>query len=64
VANDLMTLERDTIRRVLLETDWNKSLAASRLGLTRSQLYVRLRRHSLFPRHALSASNTSRGFES
>ncbi len=61
---DLMTLERDTIRRVLLETDWNKSQAANRLGLSRSQLYVRLRRHSLLRRHALNTSDTSRGFES
>jgi transcriptional regulator with GAF, ATPase, and Fis domain len=61
---DLMTLERDTIRRVLLETDWNKSQAASRLGLSRSQLYVRLRRHSLHRRHALHTSDTSHRLES
>jgi transcriptional regulator with GAF, ATPase, and Fis domain len=44
---DLTALERRTIERVLRETAWNKSKAATRLGLTRSQLYVRLRRHAL-----------------
>jgi transcriptional regulator with PAS, ATPase and Fis domain len=44
---DLRTLERGIIERVLRETEWNKSKAASRLGLSRSQLYVRLRRHAL-----------------
>jgi transcriptional regulator with PAS, ATPase and Fis domain len=44
---DLRTAERVTIERTLRETDWNKSKAARRLGLTRTQLYARLRRHGL-----------------
>jgi transcriptional regulator with GAF, ATPase, and Fis domain len=35
------------VEQVLLETGWNKSKAASRLGLTRTQLYVRIRRYGL-----------------
>ena len=45
--SDLSIVERSTIQRVLNETDWNKSKAASRLGLTRTQLYGRLRRYGL-----------------
>ncbi len=44
---NLGALERRTIEQVLRETDWNKSKAARRLGLTRTQLYVRLRRYGL-----------------
>jgi transcriptional regulator with GAF, ATPase, and Fis domain len=46
-SHDLGTIERQTIENVLRETDWNKSKAARRLGLTRTQLYVRLRRYGL-----------------
>jgi transcriptional regulator with PAS, ATPase and Fis domain len=46
-ANDLGAIERQTIETVLRETDGNKSKTARRLGLTRTQLYVRLRRHGL-----------------
>jgi transcriptional regulator with PAS, ATPase and Fis domain len=46
---DLSTAERRTIERVLQETDWNKARAARRLGITRTQLYVRLRRYALDP---------------
>ena len=46
-ASDLSVVERGTIQRVLNETDWNKSKAARRLGLTRTQLYGRLRRYGL-----------------
>jgi DNA-binding NtrC family response regulator len=45
--NDLGALERQTIENALRVTDWNKSKAARRLGLTRTQLYVRLRRYGL-----------------
>ena len=48
--SDLKVVERGTIERILLETDWNKAKAARRLGLTRTQLYARLRRHGLEPR--------------
>jgi transcriptional regulator with GAF, ATPase, and Fis domain len=47
VTNDLQTVERRRIEQVLRETDGNKSRAASRLGLTRTQLYVRLRKYDL-----------------
>ncbi len=40
-------LERGTIERILRETDWNKAKTARRLGLTREQLYGRLRRYGL-----------------
>lgn len=45
--HDLPTLERQKIEDVLRRTDWNKSKAARLLGLTRTQLYVRLRRHGI-----------------
>jgi transcriptional regulator with PAS, ATPase and Fis domain len=44
---DLGAIERHTIKNVLRETDWNKSNTARKLGLTRTQLYVRQRRYSL-----------------
>ena len=47
VPTDLRDLERRTIEQVLRETRWNKAQAARQLGLTRSQLYFRLRRHGL-----------------
>lgn len=46
-TTDLGTVERDMIARVLRECRWNKSKAAQRLGLTRTQLYVRLRKYEL-----------------
>jgi DNA-binding NtrC family response regulator len=45
--HDLGTMERQTIESVLRQTDWNKSKTARQLGLTRTQLYVRLRRYGL-----------------
>jgi DNA-binding NtrC family response regulator len=45
--HDLGAIERQTIENALRQTDWNKSKAARRLGLTRTQLYVRLRRYGL-----------------
>jgi transcriptional regulator with PAS, ATPase and Fis domain len=45
--NDLSAMERQTIVNVLRQTDWNKSKTARQLGLTRTQLYVRLRRYGL-----------------
>jgi transcriptional regulator with GAF, ATPase, and Fis domain len=47
VTDDLKSIERGRIEQVLRETDGNKSRTASRLGLTRSQLYVRLRKYDL-----------------
>jgi two-component system, NtrC family, response regulator len=46
-STDLGTIERDTIERMLRETDGNKSKTAHKLGLTRTQLYVRLPRYGL-----------------
>jgi transcriptional regulator with GAF, ATPase, and Fis domain len=46
-TTDIGTMERRTIEQVLRETDWNKSKAAGRLGLTRTQLYVRIRKYGL-----------------
>jgi transcriptional regulator with PAS, ATPase and Fis domain len=44
---DLKSVERAMIERALQEARFNKSEAAKRLGLTRAQLYVRLKRHGL-----------------
>jgi transcriptional regulator with PAS, ATPase and Fis domain len=46
-TTDLGTLERQMIEQVLGETHWNKVMAAKRLGLTRTQLYGRLRKYDL-----------------
>jgi transcriptional regulator with PAS, ATPase and Fis domain len=43
----LSDVERRTIEEVLSETDGNKSKAARRLGITRTQLYCRLRKYGL-----------------
>jgi len=44
---DLKTVERGMIERALRDARFNKSKAARTLGLTRTQLYVRMRRHGL-----------------
>jgi transcriptional regulator with GAF, ATPase, and Fis domain len=46
-TTDLTTIERELIGRVMQECGGNKSHAAHRLGLTRAQLYVRLRRFGI-----------------
>ena len=46
-STDLSEIERQTIEAVPRQTDGNKSKTARRLGLTRTQLYVRLRRYGL-----------------
>jgi two-component system response regulator AtoC len=46
-TTNLGTVERETIERVLRETRWNKSNAAQRLGLSRTQLYGRIRKYGL-----------------
>jgi transcriptional regulator with PAS, ATPase and Fis domain len=43
----LSEVERRTIEQVLFETDGNKSKTARRLGITRTQLYCRLRKYGL-----------------
>ena len=40
--HDLGAIERQTIESVLRQTDWNKAKTARQLGLSRTQLYVRL----------------------
>jgi transcriptional regulator with GAF, ATPase, and Fis domain len=47
VSTDLGTIERDTIARVLAECRWNRTRAAKRLGLTRTQLYLRLQKYGM-----------------
>jgi transcriptional regulator with GAF, ATPase, and Fis domain len=47
VPEDLSTMERATITRVMRECRGNKSSAARRLGLSRTQLYFRLRKYGL-----------------
>jgi transcriptional regulator with GAF, ATPase, and Fis domain len=46
-TTDLSSVERTTIAQVLRDVHWNKSLAARRLGLSRTQLYIRLRKYGL-----------------
>jgi len=47
VTTDLRSVERATIVQVLAECRGNKARAAKRLGLTRTQLYGRLRKYGL-----------------
>jgi len=44
---NLSEVERRTIEQVLHESDWNKARAARQLGITRTQLYCRLRKYGL-----------------
>jgi transcriptional regulator with PAS, ATPase and Fis domain len=46
-STDLNVVERQTVEHVMRETRGNKSKAAKRLGLTRTQLYGRLRKYGL-----------------
>jgi formate hydrogenlyase transcriptional activator len=46
-TTDLGAVERDMIAQVLADCSGNKSKAAARLGISRTQLYVRLRRYQL-----------------
>ncbi|HMF95625.1 MAG TPA: sigma 54-interacting transcriptional regulator [Vicinamibacterales bacterium] len=46
-STELAVIERETIARVLRETFGNKSGAAKRLGLSRMQLYARLKKYGL-----------------
>ena len=41
---DLETLEKQAIKRAMRDTDGNKVRAAKQLGITRMQLYTRLRK--------------------
>jgi two-component system response regulator AtoC len=46
-AGDLSAMERAMIEQALQNARFNKSKAAAALGLTRAQLYVRMRRYGL-----------------
>jgi len=46
-TSSLVAVERETITRVLQQTGWNKSCAARQLGLSRTQLYGRMRKFGL-----------------
>jgi Nif-specific regulatory protein len=46
-TTNLGTMEREMIAKVLRDCRWNKSEAARHLRLSRTQLYVRMRRHSI-----------------
>ena len=45
--SDLPSVERAMIQNALQQARFNKSIAAKALGLTRAQLYTRLKRHGL-----------------
>ena len=44
-GGDLNAMERTMIERALLNAKFNKSKAAKALGLTRHQLYIRMRKY-------------------
>jgi transcriptional regulator with GAF, ATPase, and Fis domain len=46
-AGDLKSLERDMIEQALQRVRFNKSRAAKELGLTRQQLYLRMKKYGL-----------------
>ena len=46
-TTDLATLEQQTIASVMSEVKGNKAKAARRLGLSRTQLYIRLKKYGL-----------------
>ena len=46
-AGDLKTVEKGLIEQALLKAKFNKSQAAKALGVTRAQLYVKLRQYGL-----------------
>ena len=48
-TTDLRAAERQAIEKALRETDGNKAKTARRLGLSRTQLYVRLRKYEIEP---------------
>jgi len=46
-ATDLALVERQTIAQVLRDCQWNKTKAAQRLGVTRTKLYLRIRKYGI-----------------
>jgi transcriptional regulator with PAS, ATPase and Fis domain len=51
-AGDLRSMERSMIEQALRQARFNKSRAARALGLTRHQLYVRMRKHGFLDNEA------------
>jgi transcriptional regulator of acetoin/glycerol metabolism len=54
-ATDLEVIERHAIERVMREVNGNKAKASRQLGISRTQLYMRLRKHGLG--HGISSPN-------
>jgi DNA-binding NtrC family response regulator len=46
-ATDLETLQKNAVERAMRDTDGNKVRAAKQLGISRMQLYTRLRKFGL-----------------
>jgi two-component system, NtrC family, response regulator HydG len=46
-TTDLNVIERELITKALANCKGNKSKAAAQLGISRTQLYVRLRKYQL-----------------
>jgi transcriptional regulator with PAS, ATPase and Fis domain len=46
-STDLNVVERQAIQRAMRQVNGNKSMAARQLGISRTQLYYRLRKHGL-----------------
>jgi transcriptional regulator of acetoin/glycerol metabolism len=46
-ATDLGNVEREMIARVLRECRWKQVAGPARLGLSRTQLYHRMRKHGI-----------------
>jgi DNA-binding protein Fis len=46
-TTQLEALERGAIERVMRDVEGNKARASRQLGITRTQLYVRLRKYGL-----------------
>ncbi|PWT81564.1 MAG: hypothetical protein C5B57_10225 [Blastocatellia bacterium] len=51
-STDLEVIERRAIERVMREVEGNKAKASRQLGITRTQLYIRLRKYGLEPARA------------
>jgi transcriptional regulator with GAF, ATPase, and Fis domain len=47
LSRNLQSVEREMIEHALQQSRFNKSKAAKQLGLTRHQLYIRMRRHGI-----------------
>lgn len=46
-ANDLSTIEKNTIFRTLKQYEWNRELAANELGISQRTLYRKLRYYNI-----------------